>query len=591
MRLPSALDLFDLFPSNVVCSRLLLASSSVSLEECGGRHGQHIWRQDGPRLFSCQHCTRRVSPTAGTMFENCNIEMRAFFLAALTFAQSPRLVAAAQLSDLLGISHNSAVKLRNKLWRRLVEIAPSKPLGGPGIPVEVDELLVSRWIRRRSTATRWTAVGMTDRQTFRVFLAPDRRRETLLRLIRQTVLPGSIVHTDGWRGYRTLKSEGFTHLWCDHSAGIFKGADGATTTTIDGYWREAKLSLSHTHQGVSEGLLELFLRAHAARYSFSKRPAELFWSLVGCDPALLEAAKTDEEGWETCTRYTASRRSRGSFLHQFAFFGNEQSARLALTSIALNRRIECSACGEPRISNGTASEGRFRCRLCGRSETIRAGTIFAGSKVPLRQWFALIWLMSKCRDGVSVAYAARFSGVSRQAAITMLHAIRVSMSKCQEQAQIGGGAHPVDVGLFRLRVRRPKGKPRSTSRTVALGFDGVYFSADVLHQRSSRYVMLWAKKRIRADSEIRHPGGQAFVLLRDLPEMHVIRDKRKRKHSPARGTMAGVKRNLIRYHTRVPYARLQQHLKELEFKRCHEGKEFLTQLAAIAYGDPMAIDE
>lgn len=525
------------------------------------------------------------APTRRTMFDNCNVDLRVFFLAALIIAQSPRLVSGAQLSDMLGISHSSAVKLRTKLWRRLAELGPRRRLGGEGARVEVDELLVSRYVRRRATQHRWTAIGITDGRSYKVLLAADRKRATLWSLIEANVAPGSTVNTDGWRAYRGLDSLGFGHIWCDHSQGIFKGADGASTAAIDGYWREVKLSLSHTHQGVSEALLELFLQAHAARYSFRDRPGELFWSLIGCDSAILASDDWESGAWEPHVRYAASAASPNSFIGQADLLTREDRARAFLAQLALKREPDCPACGRPRASSLSLNEARFRCAGCGQSQTIRAGSIYAGSRLLLTHWFTLVWLMSACRDGASIQFASQLVGVSRQAAIVLQKTIRCAMAQCQNAERIGGEGRTVHVGLFHVRVRRPQGHIRSTRRTVILGFDGERFSADVLHQRSSRYVMLWAKKRIHRGSEVRHPGGVPFAQLAEVAGINVVRDKHERKHSPVRGTMAGIKRHLIRCHTRVPHAHLQLYLKELEFKRCHRGKAFARLLSAISYGE------
>lgn len=585
--LPSGPDLFRLLPSSAACVRLIALSSSRMTAACGPGCA-HRWRQVSDRLFRCDRCKAQWAPTRRTMFDNCNVDMRVFFLAALIVAQSPRLVSGAQLSDMLGISHNSAVKLRTKLWRRLAELGPRDSLGGEGTRVEVDELLVSRYVRWRATQHRWTAIGITDGRSFRVFLAADRRRATLWPLIEANVAPGSIINTDGWRAYRGVESLGFAHIWCDHSKGIFMGDDGASTTTIDGYWREVKLSLSHTHQGVSEALLELFLQAHAARYSFRDRHGELFWSLVGCDPTILASDGWESGAWEPHVRYAASAASPNSFIGQADLLTREDRARALLAQLVLEREPSCPACGRPRASSSTLSEARFRCAGCGKSQTIRAGSIYADSRLQLTHWFTLVWLMSACRDGPSIQFASNFVGVSRQAVIAMLKAIRSAMVRCHKGERIGGHGRTVHVGLFHVRVRRPEGHSRSTRRTVLLGYDGERFSADVLHQRSSRYVMLWAKKRLHRGSDVHHPGGVPFALLEQVPGISVVRDKHGRKHSPARGTMAGIKRHLIRCHTRVPHEHLQLYLKELEFKRFHRGKNFVCLLHAVSFGDQAA---
>ena len=39
----------------------------------------------------------------------------------------------------------------------------------------------------------------------------DASAESLVPFVRDSVAPGSSIHTDGWRGYSTLESEGYDH--------------------------------------------------------------------------------------------------------------------------------------------------------------------------------------------------------------------------------------------------------------------------------------------------------------------------------------------------------------------------------------------
>ena len=68
----------------------------------------------------------------------------------------------------------------------------------------------------------------------------------------------------------------------------------------------------------------------------------------------------------------------------------------------------CPKCGvsEPyRITRRSRSKNKvrslYKCRSCMRQFTVTVGTIFEGSKIPLRKWFAAIYPMCAFKRGIS----------------------------------------------------------------------------------------------------------------------------------------------------------------------------------------------
>lgn len=84
----------------------------------------------------------------------------------------------------------------------------------------------------------WVVGGIERTEERRCFLVvvEDRTQETLLKIIKDNVAPGSIVHTDYWRGYLGMdRLFGFryTHRVVNHSV-EFVTSDGTHTNTIEG---------------------------------------------------------------------------------------------------------------------------------------------------------------------------------------------------------------------------------------------------------------------------------------------------------------------------------------------------------------------
>ena len=94
----------------------------------------------------------------------------------------------------------------------------------------------------------------------------------------------------------------------------------------------------------------------------------------------------------------------------------------------------CPMCGasEPyRITRKTKTSNRvdslYKCRTCRRQFTATVGTIFQGSKIPLRKWFAAIYPMCAFKRGVSAQHIHIQTGVTYKSAWFMCHRIREAM--------------------------------------------------------------------------------------------------------------------------------------------------------------------
>ncbi|CAC5396874.1 unnamed protein product [Mytilus coruscus] len=71
----------------------------------------------------------------------------------------------------------------------------------------------------------------------------NRTKETLLKLIKDNIKPGTTIISDCWKAYDFLGSEGFEHLKVNHSVNFVDPETGAHTNTIESTWHALKKSL------------------------------------------------------------------------------------------------------------------------------------------------------------------------------------------------------------------------------------------------------------------------------------------------------------------------------------------------------------
>jgi transposase-like protein len=109
------------------------------------------------------------------------------------------------------------------------------------------------------------------------------------------------------------------------------------------------------------------------------------------------------------------------------FFPDEEACVRYLERLSWPHGFECPHCGAAgRPWRGTRR--RLVCPGCGRHTTVTAGTLFQGTRTPLRQWFAAAWHMATAEDGISASALQRVLGLaSYETAWTMLHRYRRAM--------------------------------------------------------------------------------------------------------------------------------------------------------------------
>lgn len=124
----------------------------------------------------------------------------------------------------------------------------------------------------------------------------------------------------------------------------------------------------------------------------------------------------------------------------------------------------CSHCGETvrvnRMKGNATRKGLHKCYACRKQFTVRQGTIFESSHVPLHVWLMAIYLISGSKKGISSHQLARTLGLTVKTAWFLSHRIREAMRE-GDLAPFGegGGAVEVDETYIGRKAGRdlPKG--------------------------------------------------------------------------------------------------------------------------------------
>ena len=265
--------LFQLrWPGGFVCPR------------CGG---QRSWRGTRDRMI-CAACRHQASVTAGTIFADTRKPLRLWFHAMWYVTSQKTGGSAMGLQRVLGLgSYPTAWTWLHKLRRAMVRPDRDRLAG----EIEVDETFVGgteEAVHGRETEKKALVVIAVEKRgkhgfgRVRMSRIPDASGEVLLSFIERAIEPGSVVCTDGWKGYTGVEGRGYRHKVTVLSG---RGKDAALEV-LPRVHRIAGLIkrwLQGTHQGrVAPAHLDYYLDEYTFRFNrrMSASRGKLFYRLV-----------------------------------------------------------------------------------------------------------------------------------------------------------------------------------------------------------------------------------------------------------------------------------------------------------------------
>jgi transposase-like protein len=118
-------------------------------------------------------------------------------------------------------------------------------------------------------------------------------------------------------------------------------------------------------------------------------------------------------------------RTPDTLLGAINYFAGVDAATGFVAQLRWPNGVVCPHCGtpDPRF---LASRRVWQCR-CRKQFSVKIGTIFENSPIPLSKWLPAMWLLVNCKNGVSSYEIARDLGVTQKTAWFMLHRLRMAV--------------------------------------------------------------------------------------------------------------------------------------------------------------------
>ncbi len=141
-------------------------------------------------------------------------------------------------------------------------------------------------------------------------------------------------------------------------------------------------------------------------------------------------------------------------------FHNEEAAYAYVENRLWPQGPTCAHCGGieriSKVGGKSTRMGLYKCYQCRKPFTVKIGTIFEASHVPMHIWLQAIYLMCGSKKGISSNQLHRILGVTLKTAWFMAHRIREAMTSGQGPL-MGGHGGEVEVDETYIGKSREKG--------------------------------------------------------------------------------------------------------------------------------------
>ena len=205
-------------------------------------------------------------------------------------------------------------------------------------------------------------------------------------------------------------------------------------------------------------------------------------------------------------------------------FATEQDCNDYILSLRWPQGFACSRCHSDR--SWKTKRSLLVCTECGHQTSITAGTIFQGTRKPLRLWFHVMWWMMSQKTGASAKNLQHTMGFRRyETAWTWLHKLRCAMIRPGRDRL--KGTVEVDETFIGGTEENVKGRKTITKSLVVIAVEveekklgRIRFR--VIPDASGDSLIPFIKENIIPDSIVITDGWLGYAPLKKENYEHVV---------------------------------------------------------------------
>ncbi len=224
-------------------------------------------------MWTCLDCRKQFSVKVGTIFEDSPIALKKWLCAMWMVGNCKNGVSSYEIAKAIGVTQRTAWFMNHRIRYAMHHGTIDKMTG----TVEADETFIggkarnmhagkrAETIKGRGPMGKAIVFGLLDHETGKVRLkhVHSRRKHELHEMIRETVTPGSELHTDALKSYDGLAE--YTHKVVDHAEAYVQ--NNVHTNRLENFWSLLKRSIKGTYVSVVPFHLFRYLDEQSFRYN------------------------------------------------------------------------------------------------------------------------------------------------------------------------------------------------------------------------------------------------------------------------------------------------------------------------------------
>jgi transposase-like protein len=262
-------------------------------------------------------------------------------------------------------------------------------------------------------------------------------------------------------------------------------------------------------------------------------------------------------------------------------FHNEQAAFDYVESQLWPNGPTCPHCGNAdaskigRLQGKTTRPGLRKCYACRKPFTVRIGSIFEDSHLPLRLWLQAIHLLCSSKKGISTRQLQRTLGCGMKTAWHLGHRIRHAMAPMPSIGTLGGSGKTVEADETELarsrKTKRPVGFRRRLHNPIVMSLveRGGDIRSTMLDHRSAMSIV---RRYVHKDSRLVTDSAAHYkfppVASHEFVDHSKFEWVRGDVHTNTlEGFFSVLKRGLVGVYQHVDSKHLDRYLAEFDFRQ------------------------
>jgi transposase-like protein len=233
------------------------------------------------------------------------------------------------------------------------------------------------------------------------------------------------------------------------------------------------------------------------------------------------------------------------------------------------------------------------CRGCKKQYTVRIGTIYEETRLPLRHWAFAFWRSTTSKKGVSALEIQRQCQISYKSALFLMHRIRFAMTT-------DDGKFPPLRGMVEVDETYVGGKKKFVGRgsldgkvpVVSAVERGGRVRSKVVPQVTGKTLKSFVQNTCKANAEIHTDESRSYYLLRPHYAHYAVKHamgeyaRREKDRLITTNTVEGffslLKRGITGIYHAVSKEHLHRYLGEFDFRwnnrRLNDGERLVTAI-------------